>query len=105
MVKDLNNKITEDEINRVKTCIESYLSMRGININKPFRCLNPNHEDKHPSMHYNPKEYYVHCFSCGKTYDLFDLVAMEKGLDKATAFIETIKMYEPKLLEKNQKVS
>lgn len=105
MVKDLNNKITEDEINRVKTCIESYLSMRGININKPFRCLNPNHEDKHPSMNYNPKEYYVHCFSCGKTYDLFDLVAMDKGLDKSTAFIETIKIYEPRLLERNQKVS
>lgn len=47
-----------------------------ININKPFVCLNPEHDDHSPSMNFNKKNNTVHCFSCGATYDIFDLVGV-----------------------------
>ena len=47
-----------------------------ININKPFLCLNPEHPDHSPSMSFNKKNNTVHCFSCGATYDIFDLVGV-----------------------------
>lgn len=55
-----------------------------------FRCLNPAHEDRHPSMAL--KDNYVKCFSCptgsGK-YDIFDLI----GFDYNTFdFMERLKV-------------
>lgn len=57
-----------------------YLSLRGINTKKPFKCLNPAHTDRKPSMSYNAKKDYVHCFSCDATYDIFDVIGLEYGL-------------------------
>ena len=34
----------------VKEHLSDYLQQKGINIDKPFLCLNPTHDDKHPSM-------------------------------------------------------
>ena len=34
----------------------------------------------HPSMGYNEKNQTVHCFACGATYDVFDLVGQEENL-------------------------
>lgn len=65
---------------RVRESIESYLSGRGIQTNKPFRCLNPAHEDRHPSMKLDKQNHRVHCFACNATYDIFDLIGMEYGL-------------------------
>lgn len=68
----------------VKGYLGDYLRNKGINIGtsgrKLFKCLNPDHTDKHPSMSYNSKENYVKCFSCGKSYDIFDLIGIEYGL-------------------------
>ena len=37
----------------VKDKLEEYLAKKGINTKKNFSCLNPNHEDKNPSMAYH----------------------------------------------------
>lgn len=60
--------------------MEQYLQKMNINIRKPFRCLNPEHEDVHPSMSYNKKTGYVHCFSCGANYDIYNLVEIIDGI-------------------------
>lgn len=69
------------ETGQLRGYIEDYLRQRGLPLQKPFRCLSPEHEDRHPSMHYNRQAQNVHCFSCGVTYDLFDLVGLDYGLD------------------------
>lgn len=44
---------------------------------KHFKCRNPLHNDNKPSMSYNPKRNNVHCFSCGVTYGLIDLIKID----------------------------
>ncbi|GHT93105.1 hypothetical protein FACS1894122_07830 [Alphaproteobacteria bacterium] len=61
--------------NHVKGMLETYLRKKGIDTRKNFRCLNPDHDDKHPSMSFHGNS--VHCFSCGVTYDIFSLVGID----------------------------
>lgn len=68
---------------KAKEKIKDYLLSKGININSKhhFRCLNPMHPDKKPSMSYDSKTYSVRCWSeCNTNYDIFDLVGLEYGL-------------------------
>lgn len=65
--------------------MEEYLLQRGVSDacvhhNWHFRCLSPDHEDKHPSMSFNRSVNKVHCFGCGVTYDIFDLIGLDYGL-------------------------
>lgn len=69
-----------DRLDEYRACIGDYLRQKGINTRKPFTCLCPEHADSHPSMSYNVKAQNVHCFSCGVTYDVFDLVGLDYGL-------------------------
>ena len=39
--------------------------------------MNPDHDDKNPSMSYDSNREKVHCFSCGKEYDIFDLIRID----------------------------
>lgn len=64
----------------LKAQLPEYLRNKGININAPFHCLNPDHQDIHPSMSYNPKNQTVHCFSCNATYDIFSIIGLDFGL-------------------------
>lgn len=64
----------------LKSCLPQWLREHGLPLHKPFACLNPAHRDAHPSMRYNEKNQTVHCFACGATYDVFDLVGQEEGL-------------------------
>lgn len=64
----------------LKSCLPQWLREHGLPLHKPFACLNPAHQDAHPSMGYNEKNQTVHCFACGATYDIFDLVGQEEGL-------------------------
>lgn len=48
---------------------------------KHFKCRNPLHQDNKPSMSYNPKNNKVHCFSCGVTYNLIDLIKADMKCD------------------------
>ncbi|WP_455501002.1 DnaB-like helicase C-terminal domain-containing protein [Gemmiger sp.] len=64
----------------LKNCLPQWLREHGLPLHKPFACLNPVHRDTHPSMGYNEKNQTVHCFACGATYDIFDLVGQEENL-------------------------
>ena len=73
------------------------------NLNKPFRCLNPDHPDNHPSMSFTDKYYICKCFSCRARYDIFDLVGMDFGItnfkDKIKKVEELYKGYVPEYKE------
>lgn len=64
----------------LKKSLPLWLKEHGCSLKKNFRCLNPEHEDKHPSMHYFPQTETVHCFACGTTYDIFHLVGEEEHI-------------------------
>ena len=70
-----------DTFESLRPRIADYLRERGIDPGKRFRCLNPEHLDRNPSMGYDPKRQKVHCFACGADYDLFDLLALDGHLD------------------------
>ena len=75
-----------------KGMIEEYLSRKGINTRKPFSCLNPQHNDRNPSMSFDSKHNRVKCFSCGASYDVFDLIGIDYGLSEPKEIFE--KAYE-----------
>lgn len=65
--------------NELKQRLPEYLEQLGLSIDQPFTCLNPNHEDPHPSMSLNPRDkQHVHCFGCGAHWDIFDLIALKE---------------------------
>lgn len=69
--------MTDARKEEIKSLLKDYLEkILGIDTNKNFRCLSPEHEDRNPSMSFNSKNNTVHCFSCKVTYDIFDLVGI-----------------------------
>lgn len=68
--------------NELKHMLPRWLQEHQLPLHKPFHCLNPAHPDRHPSMGYDAKREKVHCFACGATYDIFELVGMELGEDR-----------------------
>lgn len=78
------------DANTLKGCLPQWLREHGLPLNKPFACLNPAHRDAHPSMRYNAKNQTVHCFACGATYDIFDLVGTEEGLKAFPAKLQAV---------------
>ena len=75
-----------------KGMIEAYLQQRGINTRKAFSCLNPQHADSNPSMSLDRKHNRAKCFSCGASYDVFDLIGIDYGLTDSKAIFD--KAYE-----------
>lgn len=66
-------------IQQLKKILPQYLDMIGVLTNKPFRCLNPEHDDKNPSMSFDAKDgQHVKCFSCNVYWDIFDLIALNE---------------------------
>jgi hypothetical protein len=59
---------------------------------KAFRCVNPSHPDRHPSMRFLSRANMVRCFSCGWSGDTFDVAAAVYGLDAAGAFAKVYDM-------------
>lgn len=47
---------------------------------KAFTCLNPEHDDNHPSMFYSPNKNICHCFACNKTYNIVSLAMQREKL-------------------------
>lgn len=76
-----------------KTNLEAYLNAKGINTSSNFSCLNPAHEDKHPSMSFDSRRNRCHCFSCGVDYDIFDVVAIDTGLSGKELFNHVYDLY------------
>lgn len=60
---------------RIKEYLPSYLTEQGHqpNTQKKFKCINPDHQDSHPSCGLIPgtDDRLFHCFSCGVTGDIF----------------------------------
>lgn len=80
---------------KLKPYLKDYLrDMHGIQGKdlRSFRCLNPNHEDRHPSMSFDEKKNIVHCFSCGASYDIVSLAEQDFG-SKAKAMDYLKKAY------------
>lgn len=65
---------------QLRSQLKAYLIRKGIDPDNPFRCLNPGHEDRNPSMTYYEPGQYVKCWSCGAVYSLFDLLGLDYGL-------------------------
>lgn len=70
----------EPTIEELKAFLGEYLRLKGINTSSFFRCVSPNHEDKHPSMSFYKKGNICNCFACGEKYNIFRLVGMEYDL-------------------------
>ena len=86
-----------------KTNLESYLNAKGINTSSNFSCLNPAHEDKHPSMSFDSRRNRCHCFSCGVDYDIFDVVAIDTGLSGKELFNHVYSLYNISVDYENSK--
>ena len=67
-----------DTFDTLRPYLETYLRERGIDPRRRFRCLNPDHLDRDPSMGYDARRHKVHCFACGADYDLFDLLMLDE---------------------------
>lgn len=72
-----NNLVKPADLKSLVSLPEYIASVVSMDSKGFFSCLNPNHPDKHPSMCVDPNHpQYVHCFSCGVSYDLFDCWAL-----------------------------
>lgn len=77
----------------IKDKLTDYLTTKGIDINKPFNCLNPLHNDKKPSMSYDKKRNKCHCFSCQEDYDTFDLIGIDYNTSGNDTFLKAYELY------------
>ena len=89
--------IDRKDIDAFKPMLADYLMTKHniINLKDKFTCLNPNHEDRHPSMNYTSKYNICHCFSCGTKYDIFDLIGLDYGVDSFREKIEIAQSLYP----------
>lgn len=94
----------KDVISEIKPKIVDFLKEMQYKIDGPIKCLNPSHNDKHPSMSLYRPYNVVHCFSCGVTYDIFSLYALIHNYDIKRDFKQIVQelcekygiSYEPK---------
>lgn len=86
-----NYPIDPNYIKIILTYLPDYLKLKGLNTHErnKYHCLNPEHIDKHPSMHlFKGREdgkLRLKCQSCGLVLDLFNVVAR---LDHIPSFVD-----------------
>ena len=87
-------------VGKLKPFLLDYLEETGRKPNKDFfiNCPAPDHEDKHPSASIEPKRGLLHCFACGKSYDLISLYMQDTG----ATFAEAINRLSAKYLGEGQ---
>lgn len=89
----------------VKQELDNYLKAKGINTSKPFRCLNPHHEDKNPSMCIDRSGRggpHCKCFACDAYYDTFDLIRIDNNIvDDSELFTEAYRIFNLKVTDMN----
>lgn len=89
----------------VKQELDNYLKAKGINTSKPFRCLNPRHEDKNPSMCIDRSGRggpHCKCFACDAYYDTFDLIRIDNNIvDDSEMFTEAFRFFNLKVTDMN----
>lgn len=79
-------------ISEYKTYLWDYLE-KYHNVTSPkrfFRCLNPNHIDNNPSMMFTDKYNICKCFSCGASYDIYDLIGLDYDLHSFKEQLEKV---------------
>lgn len=64
----------------LKSKMPDYLKRRGISAGQKFICLNPSHQERMPTMSYNPSDFTVRCYECGASYDIFELIGIDSRL-------------------------
>lgn len=85
------DKTFDDYKGFAENFLENYF---GVPTNRNFKCLNPNHDDDKPSMGYDKKQCRAHCFGCGESYDIFDLVGLYYNIkDKGEQFKKVQELY------------
>ena len=80
-------------ISEYKTYLWDYLQ-KYHNVTSPkrfFHCLNPNHIDNNPSMMFTDKYNICKCFSCGASYDIYDLIGLDYDLHNFKEQLEKVK--------------
>ena len=83
-----------DTFDTLRPYLFDYLRARGIDPRRRFRCLNPDHLDRNPSMAYDARRHKVHCFACGADYDLFDLLTLDHSYSSPLeALAEASRLY------------
>ena len=89
MSKEMKTEVDREQAKReLKMRLPDYLREKGIDPDGAFRCLSPDHPDKHPSMNMftfqdgTPK---VGCHSRHHTFDIIDLIEMDYGLSTGEA--------------------
>ena len=83
-----------DTFDTLRPYLFDYLRARGIDPRRRFRCLNPDHLDRNPSMAYDARRHKVHCFACGADYDLFDLLTLDRSYSSPLeALAEASRLY------------
>lgn len=79
-------------ISEYKTYLWDYLQ-KYHNVTSPkrfFHCLNPNHIDNNPSMMFTDKYNICKCFSCGASYDIYDLIGLDYDLHNFKKQLEKV---------------
>lgn len=79
-------------ISEYKTYLWDYLQ-KYHNVTSPkrfFHCLNPNHIDNNPSMMFTDKYNICKCFSCGASYDIYDLIGLDYDLHSFKEQLEKV---------------
>lgn len=61
---------------------------------KNLHCINPDHEDVHPSACFYEDRNVVTCFACGKSYDIYDAIGFQFGLTSFNEQIQTMNRYK-----------
>lgn len=74
--------ISEHDRDELRRRMPELLEARcGItDLRRSFRCPSPAHDDRDPSAHYYENDNTVHCFGCGKTWDVFSLIGELGGI-------------------------
>lgn len=75
--------ISDIDQDNLRACMPEVLALRcGVgDVRRSFRCPSPDHDDRDPSAHFYANDNTVHCFGCGKTWDVFSLVGELDGIE------------------------
>jgi replicative DNA helicase len=82
--------INDQVIDEIKSHLKDYLTELGLDTKHRFTCLNPEHQDKNPSMSFDENRNIVKCFSCNSSYDIISLYALNNNLDNNKDFKKII---------------
>ena len=74
--------VSEAQRDELRAMMPEYLeNVHGVtDLSRAFRCLSPDHEDRHPSMTFDKKANRVKCWSCDFTADIFELAGVDNNV-------------------------